>query len=70
MKFHKGGGYCWSTPMCPNHASHLPELKAQKSLEFNAVTAAVSRGKRMINSIGGFCEISLYYYQNSSLLFG
>jgi hypothetical protein len=29
----------------------MPSLKAQKSREYNAVTAAVSRGKRMTNSI-------------------
>jgi H+/Cl- antiporter ClcA len=38
-------------PNTQNHASHLSSLKAQKPLESNAVTAAVSRGKRMTNSI-------------------
>jgi hypothetical protein len=38
-------------PNTHNHASYLPALKAQKSLESNAVTAAVSHGNRMTNSI-------------------
>jgi hypothetical protein len=41
-------------PSAENHALDMPSLKAQKSLESNAVTAAVSRGKRMTNSIRGF----------------
>jgi hypothetical protein len=51
---HETGGYCWSTPSAENYASDMPSLKAQKSLESNAVTAAVSRGKRMTNSIRAF----------------
>jgi len=42
-------GYCWSTPKrrksCLGHAF----VEGPKSLESNAVTAAVSRGKRMTN---------------------
>jgi hypothetical protein len=38
-------------PNVENHASDMPSLKAPKSLESNAVTAAVSRGNRMTNSI-------------------
>jgi hypothetical protein len=41
-------------PNAQNHASDMPSLKAQKSLESNAVTAAVSPGNRMTNSIRPF----------------
>src|SRR4051794_19887602 len=37
-------------PSAQNHASDMSSLKAQTSLESNAVTAAVSRGNRMTNS--------------------
>jgi len=47
-------GYCWSIPKrrksCLGHAF----VEGPKSLESNAVTAAVSRGKRMTNSIRAF----------------
>jgi hypothetical protein len=48
---HQTGGYCWSTPSAENYTSHMSSLKAQKSREVNAVTAAVSRGNRMTNSV-------------------
>src|SRR5215468_3693099 len=41
-------------PNTLNHASYLPALKAQKSLESNAGTAAVSHGNRMTNSTPTF----------------
>jgi hypothetical protein len=50
----QSGGYCWSTPSTENYASHVPSLKAKKPREANAVTAAVSHGNRMTNSIRAF----------------
>jgi hypothetical protein len=45
-------------PRAENHVLHMPSLKAQKSLESNAATAAVPRGNRMTNSIRTFSDTS------------
>ena len=43
--------YCWRTPGAENYASHMPLLKGQKPGESNTAIEAVSRGKRLANSI-------------------
>ena len=48
---HLMDGYCWSTPKCRKLCLGHAFVEGPKSLESNAVTAAVSRGKRMTNSI-------------------
>ena len=52
-RYNGGDTVVW-TPERQNYASHVPSLKAQKSREANAVTAAVSHGNRMTNTIRSF----------------
>jgi hypothetical protein len=57
-------------PGATNHALNMPLLKAQKSLESNAATAAVWRGNRLTNSIRTISVLMCYQHFANYSTFG